>query len=271
VKLTSNLPSVIQRLQRLQAGLPAAAAAALAPAYWHPRLEMVALRTLRAQWALERDVQTRALYERLTPRILETLRTRQAAAVLTISMGMPEDQARQLGFQAAMDYNLSRRTPSGRARKFAAEEPAAEKNLQAVRDSIRDWVRMEKNRDPQQDVHADGTPLTEDELVARIEEILGVGTRAVPRARTQAMEAAAQSLTGAINAWLGGLEQTPGQTPVGSPPVERGATVRANPDVIHQWLAAVLVAWCEFVRAHLGDRVGMELGKLHNRLNTELL
>lgn len=264
MKLRSNLPQVIQRLKRLQEGIPDAVDQAIAPAHWKGRLEHVALKTLRAQWALEPNVQTRALYEGLTPRLLATLTGVMQAHVASFSLEMPGGLAEQLSIEAAIAYNLGRRTPTGREKKYAVTEQGPERNLAAVRETILQWVRLEKRRDGQ-DTRADGTPMSDEEIAERIMVIMGLSS--VPgRRRTENMKAAEQSLSRAIQQWLDGE----GETPPVSPHIGGGA-VTVSPQTLNQWMTAVMAAWLEYVRAHLRDRVALKLVQLNERVRTSML
>lgn len=248
-------------MRRLQEGIPAAVAAAMNPTYWKARLEFVALKTLRAQWALERDVQTRARYERLTPRILGTMTGELAAMVAQFTLELPDSAiASGLSLQAAVDYKLNQLTPTGRERKFALHEPDQEAHLAAVKQAIRDWVTMEKRRDERDQ------GLTDEQIAERIEEILGISDRVVPRARTPDMESAAASLTQAIESWMAGEGDTPATAQPNSERVESISVETAA-----QWMEAVLLAWRVYVQTHLRDRIEDELGKLHRRIQSELL
>ena len=273
MKLKSNIGQVKARLQRLQAGLPEAAAAAVEPNYWLPRLERVTLATLRAQWALERNVQTRARYEHLTPLIVSTLHAEalgRAHHAFVLDLGLV-DIGRGLDIEGAADYNLGSRTPTGRSKQYAVEGPNGkqwiqpagslqqEQNLQAARQAVLDWVRLEKNRDERD------AGLTDEEIASRLEEILGISDRAVPRDRTAAMNEAAEHLAGAIQRWLDGEGE--------SPPVKTDALPLPDlqPAVIHSWLVAVLLAWQAFFRSHFRQKVQTELNKLRRRIQTELI
>jgi len=260
--LTSNIGQVIGRLKRLQAELPGAVAAALDPAYWKPRLEFVALKTLRAQWALERDVQTRALYERLTPQIMATMTGEILGMVSRFTLELPPSAvAAGLSIQSAVDYKLNQLTPAGRERKYAVHEPDQEAHLQAVKQSIRDWVTLEKRRDERDQ------GLTDEQIAERIEEILGLSDRAVPRERTPAMEEAAAGLMRAIESWLAGDGDSP---PVQSPTANVQSPTMA-PEVVAQWFEAVLLAWRVYLQTHLRARLELAIEKLNRRIQTELL
>ena len=109
MQLKSNLGSVIGRLERLQAGVPEAVGKAIAPSYWKERLRQVALVTLKAQWALERNVQTRAVYERVTHRLVESMTGEMAGRLLAqYSMALQHaaegEVSTALNFAEAAEY-----------------------------------------------------------------------------------------------------------------------------------------------------------------------
>lgn len=260
--LRSNIAQVIGRLKRLEAGIPEAVKEAIAPTYWKGRLEHVALQTLRAQWALERDLKKRQLYERLTPRIIATLTSEMLGMASRFTLEIPESMAvGGLNVQAAIDYKLAQLTPAGRTKKFAISEPDQEEHLESVRQAIRDWVMLEKKRDERDE------GLTDEQIAERIEEILGLSDRAIPRERTPLLEESATSLVRAINDWLAGAGDTP--------PVQRDSAAPAgltiDPETAASWMQAVLLAWCSYVQTHLLDRLELTFGKLHRRIQTELL
>lgn len=262
MKLNSNIAGVIGRLKRLDAGIPDVVKEAIAPTYWKGRLEFVALQTLRAQWSLERDLKKRQLYERLTPRIIGTLTAETLGMASLFQLEIPASLAvGGLNVQAAIDYKLAQLTPAGREKKFAISEPEQEEHLDQVRQAIRDWVTLEKRRDEEDQ------GLTDEQIAERIEEILGLSDRSVPRDRTPAMEDAAAGLVQAINLWLAGGGDTPAvQRDTAAP---AGLTI--DPETAAQWMQAVLLAWCSYVQTHLLDRLELAFGKLHRRIQTELL
>ena len=270
--------SVIRRLERLQAGVPEAVGKAIAPSYWKERLRQVALVTLRAQWALERNVQTRALYERVTHRLVGSMTGEMAGPLLAqYSMALQHvaegEVSTALNFAEAAEYHLTQRTPSGLSKAAHVETPtgtvfvmnqgtlADEENLAAARQAILDWVRIEKDKDDRD------AGLTDEEIAARIEHILGIGERVVPRERTEAMRAASGDLIEAIQQWLAGG----GQNPPTRPGRELAPRQQMSPAVLGAWFQAVLLAWRAYVALHLRDRIEMELIRLKRRVETELL
>jgi hypothetical protein len=165
---------------------------------------------------------------------------------------------------SAAKFASAQWTPLGRARKWAMPDPLGEQNLQASRQAILDWVTMEKQWDERD---AGKTPK---QIAERIETILGL--RPAFHERNQAMDEAADSLRGAIEAWLMGEESTPGgghavQTPASDP--TRGLSSRPSTvtnGMARQWLDAVLQSWWVYFHVHLPDRVDDELKKLWQKL-----
>lgn len=253
--LTSNIPAVKSRLQRLQAGLPLAVAQAIEPTHWKPLLEHVAWKTLRAQWIGETDPQMHALYERLTPRIVATMMATLLPDGAEFRLHIPPLLISDVGLAAAAHYHLNIMTPAGRERKFAIRESDAEMQLASVRQTIRDWVALEKNRTEQD------AGLTDEEIAQRIEHILGIGDRVVPRDRTPDMEEAALGLNRAIQSWLDGEGEAP---PPDRAKVNKGVTLDSR--VAREWMEKVLLAWREYVRVHLRSRIEMKLRELNRRV-----
>lgn len=272
--LKSNAGVVLRRLRRFEEELPQAVKAACAPSYWKPRLEQAAYKTLRAQWLGERSVAKHALYERMTPLIVATLMAEVFEGGVHYSLRLPANAPRegQFDLAGAVAYNLGTKTPTGRLKKFATHEEDQQQNLEAVRQTVRDWVQLEKNRDPARDSKADGTPLSDDEIAERILEILGVSDRAVPKARSPDMDAAAEVLSVAIERWLGGDGDTPPTTPsAAAPTAPRATTAVMEAAVVAQWFTAVLLAWRALLLASLADRTRREVEKLWKRIESELL
>jgi len=246
-------------MERLQAGIPEAVRSALHPDYWRPRLELVTLKTLQVMFAQERDMQTRARYERLAKQIAGTLIAVARPEGTLIRIWLPPDSVQSLTLTGAAEYNLKLHTPSGRMRKWALLEATAEQNLASARQAVADWVMLEKNRDERD------AGLTDEQITERLLEILGLSDRAIPRERTPEMEEAALALTEAIEGWLAGEGQNPPTTP--QPPNSN----TLSPAVVQQWLSAVMEAWKAYVRAHLRERIEGELKKLNARVQGELI
>jgi len=276
IAVTSNAGRVAQQLRRFQEGLPAALGRAAAPGYWRPRLEATAAKTLRAIWALERDLNKRELYERLTPKIVGTMIAETFEGGVRFELSLPQEAQGSGGLDlaGAAAFNLGMKTPTGRTSKFALQEEEALNHLDAVRQAIVDWVTLEKRRDPERDTRADGTPLSDEELAERIMEILGVNERAVPRARTPEMDAAAASLTTAINTWLEGDGETPPTAAAAQAGQGGGPTItRPGLDAATaaEWFRAVLLAWTSLLAGGLPERARMEIQKWWDRCQAELV
>ena len=271
---------------------------------WRNALSVSAEKVLKKQWQMERDVELRAFYERLTPRIVETVMGDLYDTGAWFSMTIPHATldlaALWPDLERAASYNtmIHRTGEPGRPTKLAvmAEEgevmpellfPEQHENLERVRQAIRDWCAMEKNLDPERDQHKDGSWKTPDEMGERVMEILGVGHSVVPR--TNLMDDAAKSLAGAIEAWLAGDPMTPGfsgksnGTPINSSPetvreTQMGearqygepAVTTLHPEVAEQWLKAVLAEWVAVVRQRLPLRIEKELDKVRREMRKAL-
>ena len=284
--LRSNIKTVIGRLERLEADLPGAVQRALDPKHWEGVLVLVADKELKAIWVKERSLALHVFWEKVMPMLIASITGGRTPEGVRFSMTFPRGgitPPTDLG--AAADFNLGQRTPSGRIKKEIIEQqvfdPASadkpsEENLQRVRQVILDWVTMEKDLDPERDYDKDGSPLPPEELARRIENILGIGTDAVPRARDAAMQAAAKSLTVAIQGWLAHEVEHTHQSPapkyaagetgpapisdVTMKPVEPQTTIGA--EQVAQWLTIVLLAWRTRVLQGLPNRLSRELRKV---------
>lgn len=268
----SNVREVIHRLKRLQEGLPGVIRDSAAPVYWLPRLEASATKTIRALWASERVLAKRELYERLTPKIVATVTGAFVEHGVDFLMHVPTSGVGQDGgvnVAAASQYNLGVRTPTGRIRKYAVMEEEQQKNLEATRQAVRDWVMLEKRRD-ERDTKADGTPLSDEEIADRILQILGLKENAAPGRRGPETEAAAEALSGAIQRWLAGEGETPPTNP-GKDLGVGGGGVGLDPETLRQWLNAVLLAWRSLLLAGIPDRIALGIRKLWNKASGEMI
>ena len=178
MKLISNLAGVIDRLEELQAGYPAAVRRALAPEQWTPRLRDIAEKTLTAQvWSLgvtdEMDVQTRARLKRLIPQLVDTVMGVARPEGSLFQMWLPPNAVADISFTGAAKFASNQWTPMGRAKKFAMPDPQGEENLQAARQAVLDWVMLEKKRDTR-DEKKDGSMMSDDQIADRVERIMGL-------------------------------------------------------------------------------------------------
>lgn len=273
-RLRSNIGVVIRRLRLYQAGLPEAALAAVAPGYWKPRLEELALKTVRAQWALERNVSLREAYEQLTPKLVRSLTAlaTETGAVFTLGLG-GETLAGTLSGRAtgqfatedgqgyaaeARAFNQGEATPKSQ-RHLAWHEA----NLERVRQTVRDWVALEKHWDERD------AGKSADEVAERVMEIMGIG--ASRGDRSEAMDEAAKGLSTAIQQWLDGDGESPSTTSQAPSTRPAPGATKVNRDVVRGWLEAVLLAWTQYVKASLPGKVKSELGKLRRRVKEGLL
>jgi hypothetical protein len=260
--IKTNLKSVIARLEQYQAGIPGCVDRALAAEFWVPWLAKRARQVLEMQFALIDDVQTRERYRRLLPQIEHHISARVLPGHATFAFWLPSETISDVNLAAAAKYSALNWTPGGRARKYAMPDPLAELNLQAARQAILDWVTLEKQRD-ERDAN-----LSNEQIAERIETILGLRPAMIER--NAQMDAAAESLRGAIDAWLTGADNThadgtghdvtaPATDPTRNLPSLRGVSNgRAR-----QWLEAVRETWLVNFRAVLRDRIRAELDKLH--------
>jgi hypothetical protein len=262
----TNVGQVIARLKRLDEAIPHALRKSVEPGYWKPRLESVALKTIRAQWALESNTKLRELYERITPKVVATITADFFDGSSCFTMSIPLDSKRiAADFAAAASFNISQRTPTGRLKKEVFQQSfyrpqsidqRAVENLERARQIVSDWVMLEKNRDDR-DRRSDGTMLSDEEIAERIGSILGIGRSVVPRERTQIVKDAAESLSGAIQRWLEGEGDSPAVN------YDSGASAKAlAPEVAAQWLQAVLLAWQKFLISSLPSRLSFQLAKV---------
>lgn len=270
--ITSNLKSIIRRMEQLQAGIPGCYDRALAREYWGPALRGLAERALRAQFAMSSDVQTRARYEALLPKILNTFQAATLPTGATFALFLPFQFLGSVDFTAAAQQAGLAWTPMGRDRKqfqrLGTPEAylASEQNVAAAKQAVLDWVMLEKELDERD------AGKSMEQIAERIQTILGLNP--AYGGRTPEMDQAAEGLRGAIEAWLNQDETTPSgghevQAPATNP--FRQQTVSAervgfSPEEARQWLEAVLQSWVIFFRVHFRDRLEKEMAKLNRRV-----
>ena len=279
--ITTNIEAVQWRLRKFEADLHKALLAAVAPKSWLNALRETAKATLIKQWQMERDVVLRAAYEQLSPRIVETITGELYDNGSWFTMTVPEAAlAVWPELTRAAAFNASLFTPTGRVPKATKEGNFEDlvlrhandmENLEHVRQTIRDWVAVEKERTPERDFHADGTPLSNEEISQRIMDIMGVGERPLPREGK--MDEATKDLAGAIQEWLAGegRHSTPedaaaqrvadGEAPA-TPMAARPPIPTMDPAVVRGWLEAVLAAWVKVVHERLPLRIEHEVRKM---------
>ncbi len=239
--ITSNIKGVIARLQRFETGLPAALERAVAPKRWEAPLKNTArMGLLAVAWPEERrwvDYFVDAVHGSLFARgVRWTLDVRDLPGVPQV--GQVQDLKGE-GFGM-------------RGRRVPLEQGQAEqKQVEAVRRGILEWVREEKDRDP-----VDDAGLSDAELADRIEWIMGVHPRSRAHGRTTGMELAGQSLAGAVQRWLD----------------EKGGEQGKLPEKrVKVWLQAVLIVWRDKFLTELPIAVKQEIRKQWQASGEKLL
>jgi len=126
---------------------------------------------------------------------------------------------------------------------------------------------IKKHRD-QRDLKEDGTPYSDEEIAERLQVILGISRKAVPRDRSPVMDDAAAALTRGINRWLLGEGENP---PVNYRNNSKTSPPTVDPPIARQWLEAVLAAWKAYLLAQLPTRIHLQLEKLFKNAKGDLL
>ena len=238
---TSNIPQIIARLNKWQEGLPGAVGRALAPEYWTGQLKGVARATLQAQaaqWSGELSVgeEAAAAVMGLIQNFVEGVQGFRPGAVTVVT-----------GVWTDANVNLQR-VLANQELLLATGQYALDldqENAERAKQAVADWVAQEKVLSEQD--HYDVAEATE-----RVQSILGLipppspaalaGWLASPERRD-----AAERLTARIQEFL---EKSSPSSKV------------LTPGIVEQWLAAVLLAWREFARVHVRDRLETELNRL---------
>ena len=264
MRITSNIKGVIGRLERLQKGIPQAFERAVAPAYWLPRLQASAEKTLRALWALERSVALRKVYEKLTPRIVESITAEVFGGGALFTARIPAEMTGAgLGgdIAKASQFNLEKRTPGGKESKnfrLPVEQLAANaENLQRVREGILEWVRLEKIKDERD------AGLSDEQIAERLEWILGLNKRSSPKEYTAAMQEAGGRLAARIQEFLN-IDAEGGVTRLEQKPTAM------DPETATEWMTAVMATWRALLKVSLPAKVQYELDKEFRKAATEL-
>lgn len=244
---TSNIPAVVERLKRWQAGLPEAVARALSPTYWTAQLKMVAGATIQAhlaQWStwMHVDANAAASVMGLAHNFIDSVRGGQAGAIaeFTAVWGSGAPDVLGIGEQMAIVF--------GTGQMLLDLDP---QQVEQAKQAVLRWAQQEKQLSQQDDYDPETA-------AQRVQSILGL-TGPPPNASpeewmlSQRRQEAAQGLAAHIQDFLQ-REDSGGGSPL-------------TPEAARQILAAVLLAWREYVQTHLRDRLELEL----NRLNGGLL
>lgn len=275
--LTSNIRTVIARLQKLDADLPLAVARACAPAYWQPRLHATAEKALRLLWAHEPNVATREAYEKLMPRVLGAITANANTLGTIFALVWPAPvlaPATDLDVQAAQDYNRTITSPQKGVvtrptlRRWQNDgltpaELAQQANLELAREIVRRWVQEEKQLDDED--LADGQTAVE-------QRILGLlNLQGWTKESTPARQEAETKLLAAINRWIAQEPKDEDEAQTMKPfpwaDIRRvtGQSVGAQVDAatVRAWLATILASWRSLLTAGLPGQIRHELRKIN--------
>lgn len=241
---TSNIPAILQRLERWQEGLPGAVREAFAPAYWTGALQMVArevLQTELAQWSGEVSVtpEAGAAVMGLVQNFVEGIRGRWEGAQATYA-GIWEEAP--VNLQQVLG-NLDVLVATG---QYAFDlDPAT---IERAKEVVAEWVATEKILSEQDDYDVG----TATERVQRILGLIAPGSDAALAGwlSSSLRQYDAGRLGLEIGNWLD--RQKTGSTFL-------------TPALVEQWLAAVLVSWREYARLHVPDRLTVALAALARR------
>ena len=265
--LKSNLKEVAARLEEYQRGLPGCVDRALAREYWIPWLRERAKAALQHQFALIADPATRERYQKRLPALLESIGALVRPGLTQFTFGIMAETVSEVNLTAAGRYASLSWTPTGRARKYAMPNEQEGQNLAAARQSVLDWVTHEKHRDERDE------GLSNEEIAERLEIVMGL--RPALREPTPEMREAAESLRGAIGAWLSGDPVTPSgghDIKTQAPDPTRDLPSRqsgVNSELVQQWLSAVLQTWLVNFKRALRDRIEAELQQLHRKVQAK--
>ena len=268
--LTSNLKEVAARLEEYQRGLPGCVDRALAREYWIPWLRQRAAAALQHQFTLIADPATRERYQQRLPALLESIGALIRPGLAQFTFGIMPETVTDVNLTAAGKYASLSWTPTGRARKSAMPNEQEGQNLAASRQAVLDWVMMEKNLKTGPGERDEG--LSMEEIANNVEIVLGL--RPAMHERSDTMDAKAEELQGAIEAWLRGDPVTPGGTdiktqapdPTRDLPGRKGGV---SSELVRQWLSAVLQTWLVNFRRALRDRIEAELKQLHRKVQAK--
>lgn len=271
----SNIPTIVRRMERLQAAQPLIAQRAISPAYWRERLEISAEKTLRQLWVTERNVELHALFERMTPQIVKTLTAELLdGPVARYTIGVPAPAsggpaaAGDIGQARSEHRELEEAThrPGPSLRLPAEQMKERSENIDLVRAGILEWVKYGKRKETDRGGRDYG--VSNEQIAERLEWIFGLrpGQEFAKEAYTGGMQAAADRLAGPIQAFLnadalGGVTR-----------LDRGTKQTALPaQTVWQWLEAITAAWRALVAAGLPGRWKHEWEKEVARIHSSML
>lgn len=257
ITISSNLPQVIARLERLEKELPNAIRRAVAPAAWRNSFEVNAEKTLRALVVTETNLNRREMMMALIPRFVATLTAEVIEGGSRFSMSAPESFSTTGKVAEAADIveRLKTRTygDQTRARRVPlAASPDEQQTLEVVRTAVLKWVQEEKLKDPTD------TGLSDDEIADRLLWIMGLHPDSKPTEITEAMKEAGERLASRIQDFMDTEEFA-------------SSVNRLDPEMATQWLVAVLETWKALFRTRLHGRIEHELVKMHHSLQGTML
>lgn len=239
--LSSNIGEVIGRLKRWQEGLPGAMQRACAPDYWTEQLKMVARATLQAQlaqWSGEVSVDEKAadLVVGFVQEFVDGITGRWNGTIA---------EYRAVWDEGPVDLNkvLDDMGVVIMTGQYTLDlDPAT---LEKAKAAVAGWVRNEKILSEQDDYDVE-------QATERVQRILGLIEPGSPAAvagwsASTYRQYVAGRLALEVQQWMN----------------RQGGSGRfLTPEIVQQWLGAVLVAWRDYVRLHLRDRIEAELGAL---------
>lgn len=276
IHVETNFAGVLQRLERLQASLPVVMERAMHPKHggWASLFRHAAKQSLMASAAAERNVVRREQYLRLVPAFVESFAAVATSNGWEYSLRAP-DLGVQLDVESAIATQQTLMTSRGttsvtETRRMGVDESIRHKqNLELVRQAIRDFVSTPvsgggKRRD-ERDLRADGTPLSDDEIVARLERIMGLTT--APDKWSPAMQQASGGLVQALNDFLENgsnieREHENHLAGLGQNSLIDRATAR-------QWLMIALATWIGLAKTRLAKIARAELHRERIRIASE--
>lgn len=238
---SSNIPKIIERLKRWQEGLPAAISRAFSPEYWVPKLKMVTRATLQAQLAqwsgwITVDENVAAEVVGMIQNFVESVRGNWSGNMASFSAIWSE-----------AGVNISR-VSANQETLFSTGQYALDldqESLERAKQAVAEWVAKEKVLSEQ-----DGYDV--DRATERVQSILGLIAPTNPAA---------------MAGWLASPERKDAADRLAAKVQEfvarqSGGSAALNADVIYQWLSAVMLAWREYIRLHLRDRIEVEMNRL---------
>lgn len=265
MQLKSNIGEVRKRMMTLQRGIPGAVQEALNPEYWLDRLRTVARGTLQSRLAMWG--QAAAVDATMASGVMSQVQGFIASVGGEINFFV--DQLRGEKVEAGSRYTgiwdtgRTRGIDFDEAHKRAQDEQAgngqlelADDNLNRARDAVEEWVNASKDEGGKDldRIHDNYDPEAAKNNVLGILGLTKLTTEGPNGGElgSENRRRAAENLTRHITAFLNRNASEPTKD-------------RLDEATTRQWLEAVAVAWRDYVRRHLPERVNRELQKLNRR------